>query len=112
MARVDLVLNGRIYALSCEDGQENRLRELAHYVDGRLKELASSAKSGNEAQLMVLTALTLADEIFDQKAELTLNKIPHPGSIPRTPEEDNALAASLDRLSDRLEAITGKLVSK
>jgi len=45
----------------------------AQYVDVRLKELANSATSGNEAQLMVLTALTLADEIFDQKAELTLS---------------------------------------
>jgi cell division protein ZapA len=109
MARVDLVLNGRIYALSCEDGQESRLKELAVYVDSKLKELANSAHSGNEAQLMVLTALTLADEIFDQKAELTLNKIPHPGSIPRTPEEDAALAGMLDRLSDRLESVTGRL---
>ena len=109
MARVDLVLNGRVYALSCEDGQESRLRELAQYVDSRLKELANASTSGNEAQLMLLTALTLADEIFDQRAELTLTKIPHPGSIPRTPEEDAALASTLDRLTERLNAIAARL---
>lgn len=70
MARLEISLNGRPYTLACEDGQEARVRQLAAFVDSRVAEVASDRSPGSEAQVLMLAALTLADEIFDLQAEL------------------------------------------
>ncbi len=70
MSEVTVHIGGRGYSLSCDPGQEDRLKELARYVDSRLKEIAHAGAASNEAHLFVLTALVLADELFDSKAML------------------------------------------
>lgn len=63
MAKVDIDVNGRPYRMLCENGQEERLRELAGYVDGRLRQLTGGGRSGSEAQMLLMTCLVLADEL-------------------------------------------------
>jgi cell division protein ZapA len=66
MAEVNLMIDGRTYGIACDDGQERRVQQLGAYIDQRLREIAGGgAGAGNKAQLMVLTALLLADEVFD-----------------------------------------------
>ena len=70
MARVSITLYGRNYTVACEDGQEARLAELVDYVDDRLRALGAKTPNANEAQLLVLVSLLLADEVFDLYAML------------------------------------------
>lgn len=71
MSEVTISINGRGYALSCDDGQEERLKELGRYVNSRLNDIAHAGAADNESHLFVLTALVLADEIFDLKTHLS-----------------------------------------
>ncbi|MFC7333304.1 cell division protein ZapA [Rhodocista pekingensis] len=115
MARVEITLNGRGYALACEDGQEQRLRELGAYVDARLKEIASDSVGSSEAQLLMLASLMLADEIFDLRAETqalrTGRPVPvsTPAPAPRAVEEDETVIAAVDSLAKRIEDIAARL---
>ncbi|MDE1147449.1 MAG: cell division protein ZapA [Azospirillaceae bacterium] len=112
MARVDIILNGRPYALACDDGQEHRLRELGSYVDARLREVAHDASGGSETQLLVLTALMLADEIFDLRAELGGPRRPVSAPAAEAPApraEDESVAAAVDSLAKRIEDIAARL---
>lgn len=43
---------------------------MGRYVDQRLAQIANGSGANNKAQLMVLTALLLADEVFDLKDNL------------------------------------------
>lgn len=68
MAEVDIRVNGRDYRVTCEDGQEDRLNQLAAYYDRHVTELASELGQIGDARLMLLSALTICDELFEAKA--------------------------------------------
>ncbi|MEO0398152.1 MAG: cell division protein ZapA [Pseudomonadota bacterium] len=65
MAQVDIELNGRPYKITCEDGQEERLLVLSHYLDAHVSELVDSLGQIGEARLLLLAGLTVCDELFE-----------------------------------------------
>ena len=48
---------------------KNYIREMAKYVDDKMKELASSASLPSQDRLAILVALNIADELFQEKAK-------------------------------------------
>lgn len=110
MAQVNVAIHGKVYGIACDDGQERRVQELAGYVDMRLREIAGAGAATNESHLLVLTALVLADEIFDTKANMAA---PAYAEDDRFSEEDervivdaiNHLAARIDSVAERLQKI-------
>ncbi|RJF83701.1 cell division protein ZapA [Azospirillum cavernae] len=101
MAQVDIEVNGRAYRMLCEDGQEGRLRELAAYVDGRLKHLTGGGKSGSDAQMMLMTCLVMADELQDLLAGR--------GVVPVSVVEQADVVAGLDLVTKRIEEVAVRL---
>ena len=69
MADVTISINGRNYDISCDKGQESHVADLASYVDQRLRQVASSGAAYNDAHLLVITSLLLADELYEFAAE-------------------------------------------
>ncbi len=65
MGQVNVPVNGRSYAISCEDGQETRIRRLAQYVDAKVAGFVGSVGQAGEARLLLLAALVIADELSD-----------------------------------------------
>ena len=41
MGQVDITVNGKAYRIACEDGEEQRLEDLAGVVDGHVQELVA-----------------------------------------------------------------------
>jgi cell division protein ZapA len=71
MGQVAVTINGRTYAVQCADGEEARLAELADYVRRRADALAEEFQSDRgpigDDRLLVLTALLLADELWEAR---------------------------------------------
>jgi cell division protein ZapA len=65
MGEVNVPVNGRSYAITCEDGQETRIRRLAQYVDAKVAEFVGSVGQAGEGRLLLLAALVIADELSD-----------------------------------------------
>ena len=65
MGQVSVPVNGRSYAITCEDGQETRIRRLAQYVDAKVAEFVGSVGQAGEGRLLLLAALVIADELSD-----------------------------------------------
>jgi cell division protein ZapA len=65
VADVTIYINGRSYNIACDNGQEGRVVDLASYIDQRLQQISRAGAAYNDAHLMVLTALVLADEVFE-----------------------------------------------
>lgn len=111
MAEVSVVIHGKPYGISCDDGQERRVQELAKYVDARLREIASAGAASNESHLLVLTALVLSDEIFDARQTKAVPATERYQD--RLTEDDeemiveaiNHLAARIDSVAERLQKI-------
>ena len=68
--QVTVPVNGRSFAITCDDGQEPRIRRLAQYVDAKVAEFVSSIGQVGEARLLLLAALVIADELSDARDEL------------------------------------------
>ena len=121
MADVTVTINGRSYPVVCEDGKEDHLQKLAAYLDQKLVELAGKVGNVGDMRLMVLAALTVADELADAYDELALLR-EGPEPVPEIPASgrmrglgksngaaEEKLAASLDALAERIEALAARI---
>ena len=99
MAQVDVRVNGRDFALFCADGQEPRIRRLAQYVDAKVGEFAKSLGQVGEARLILLAALTIADELSDANEALEQARSRSAGSadIREVAERIDAIAARIEK---------------
>ena len=65
MANVNIKFNNKEYLLSCDDGQEENLKELAGHLDLKYTELKKNLGNIGENKLMLITAIKMVDEYFD-----------------------------------------------
>src|SRR3954454_17347860 len=70
MSQVNVTINGRQYRMACEDGQEERLLELAGELDQRIVELRERFGEIGDTRLTVMAALTVADELVEAATRL------------------------------------------
>lgn len=125
MAEVNISINGRIHEISCDNGQEGRVVDLASYIDQRLQQIARSGAAYNDAHLLVLTALVLADEIFDTREKLAaatpeagagktrkdppVEAAASPAAAAAAIEEEKAMAQLLEKLVKRIDGIAARV---
>jgi len=65
MAKVNLNINGKQYALGCDDGEEDRLNRLGQELNNKVTQLADQFGQIGDLRLMVMAGITLMDEIED-----------------------------------------------
>ena len=70
MAQVTVEVNGRPYAVGCEDGQEAHLLELARMFDHQVRQVGQDMGQLGDTRLFLMAALLLADELADARARL------------------------------------------
>ena len=70
MAQVTVEVNGRPYAVGCEDGQESHLTELARMFDQQVRHVSADMGQLGDTRLFLMGALLLADELADAKTRL------------------------------------------
>jgi cell division protein ZapA len=104
MAQVTITINGRAYPVACNEGEEQRIAELARYVDDKVKTFAKDLGQIGEARLLVLAALILADELADAQSA---SGRPHGGN--GVAADEGKLATGIEILAQRIEAIAAKL---
>lgn len=108
MERVEISLNNRAYHVSCEEGQESRLREISAFVDAKMGALAQGKMGMSETQLLVLTALTMADQLFDLRSELAKARTGG-ASVGLDLNIEERYAAAVEALAKRVNAVASKL---
>ena len=65
MANVNIKFNNKDYLLSCDDGQEQNLKELASHLDSKYSELKNNLGNIGENKLLLITAIQMVDDYFD-----------------------------------------------
>jgi cell division protein ZapA len=70
MAQVSVTINGRVYRMACDDGQEDHLVRLARELDGRIGRLRESFGEIGDTRLTVMAALMVADELAEAKRRI------------------------------------------
>ena len=64
MANVNIKFNNKDYLLSCDDGQEESLKELATHLDSKYSELKKNLGNIGESKLLLITAIQMVDDYF------------------------------------------------
>ena len=65
MANVNIKFNGKDYLLSCDDGQEANLKELASHLSKKFDELKSNLGNIGENKLLLISSIKVVDEYYD-----------------------------------------------
>lgn len=87
MAKVAISLNKRTYRFECGEDEAERLEALANYLKSKLDALMLQHGSIGDERLVIMAALTLADELFDARADI-----------------DNLLEGSADEQTEKLRS--------
>ena len=74
MANVNIKFNGKEFLLSCEDGQEEHLEELALYLNEKFSNLKNSLGNIGESKLLLITSISVLDEYYETKKKLDIQK--------------------------------------
>ena len=118
MAEVTLTINGKNYGISCDDGQEQRVIDLAHYVDSKVQDMFKAGAATTENHALVLAALIIADESFDLMENTTSAKSrgaqvessADPASTQGMGQEQEAqIANAIEQLAGRIDAVADRM---
>ena len=74
MANVNIKFNNKDYLLSCDDGQEENLKELADYLDKKYHQLKTNLGNIGESKLLLITSIQMVDDYFDLYKKLNNTK--------------------------------------
>ncbi len=110
MGQVNVTVNNRLYQVGCDDGEEDQVRRLSQMLDARVRELAALVGQVGEARLLLMTALTLADDLEGAQRDIAAIK----REIAAMRSEQGAAQADSDALmglARRLEDIAARLES-
>jgi cell division protein ZapA len=122
MPRIDVILGGHAYPIQCGEGEEDRVRSIAAYVDGKMAKLrAQSGQAGKvssagipggpgakvgEAQLLAMACLLVGDELFDAHAAMRRQA---DGRQPIAGGEEAVLADTVAQLADHVETLVARV---
>ena len=70
MANVNIKFNNKEFLLSCEDGQEEHLEELAYHLNEKFNNLKSNLGNIGENKLLLISSISTMDEYFETKKKI------------------------------------------
>ena len=118
MGKVNISVNGRKYALGCDDGEESRLSLLGDKLDQRVRDLANQFGQIGDLRLLLMAGITMLDDLEDaddsvnQKVETLAADIRRAGEKAISDADKSEIAATeslldaatrIERLAERLK---------
>jgi cell division protein ZapA len=107
MPLVNVMVNARAYTIACDDGEEDHLKQLAAYVDEKVRELMESVGQVGDARLLLMAGLLLADEVFEANARLAGRETSAAAGAQENHYEELA-AGKLEAAARKLEDIAAR----
>ena len=74
MANINIKFNNKDYLVSCDDGQEEDLKNLTKFLDKKYSNLKEKLGNIGENKLLLITAIKTVDDYFDLMKKLNITK--------------------------------------
>jgi cell division protein ZapA len=116
MAQVSVSIDGKVYRMACDEGQEQHLEDLATRFDRYVMHLKSSFGEIGDNRLIVMAGIMVMDELTEQQKKLkgleseveTLRKT-RDEALSKADRNDIALTTVLGEVTERIERLAVKL---
>ncbi|MGQ0742355.1 MAG: cell division protein ZapA [Alphaproteobacteria bacterium] len=102
MPLVNVLVNNRAYTVACDEGEEEHLRELARFVDGRVRQLVETVGQAGDARLLLMASLLVADELSEAK-DLVSERDREIAGLRHSQHDAEAARKTEDQLAEVLE---------
>jgi cell division protein ZapA len=116
MPQVTVTINDRKYRMACEDGQEQQLLALCDDLNRRIAELVGKFGEIGDARLILMAALSVADELTDTRDrirrlehEIGTLRNARAAAADRTLASQAVIADALAAAAERIERLTKDL---
>ena len=106
MPEVSVQIANRNYELACGDGEEERVQELAAYVDEKVTDLRRQLPGTPEVKLLVFAALILADESREARG---IAKAAESARASATDSAETLATALEDLITSRVDKMSKKV---
>jgi cell division protein ZapA len=106
MPEVSVQIANRNYELACGDGEEERVQELAAYVDEKVVELRRQLPGTPAVKLLVFAALILADESREARG---IAKAAESAKASATDSAETLATALEDLITSRVDKMSKKV---
>jgi cell division protein ZapA len=106
MPEVSVQIANRDYELACGDGEEERVQELAAYVDEKIADLRRQLPGTPEVKLLVFAALILADESREARG---IAKAAESAKASATDSAETLATALEDLITSRVDKMSKKV---
>jgi cell division protein ZapA len=110
---INVTINGRQYRMACEEGQEQRLLQLAEGFEERIGGLRGKFGEIGDNRLTVMAALIVCDELLDAgqrirnlEQELETLRSVRTAAVDQARTTRIAVANALNSAADRIEKTT------
>ena len=105
-ATVPITIAGRTYEIACDPGQEAMLSNLSLDVDRRARDLLKAVGPVADTKLLVMVALTLADDVKTGAPPAAHHPAP---AAPVDDGSDERIASGIEKLATRIDSIADRL---
>ena len=113
MPHVNITINGRQYRMACEDGEEGHLHDLARDLERRIGDLRSNFGEIGDTRLIVMAAITIADELSEAtrklqhaEQETAVALETRSAATERAKVTQAAVVTALNAAAERIERVT------
>lgn len=112
MAEVTMTLNGRTYRLECDDGEEEHLLGLSEVVGARLRNHQQQFGQVGDDRLLLMTALTIADELSEAQRKLDEVENEKSSADDLVKSAEARFAEKMDAAAERIEVLSAALAER
>jgi len=110
MGQVAVDINGRRFQVACDDGQEDHVRELGAYIDGKVKQVADQVGQVGDPRLLLMASLLITDELYElRQGGAGAGQSGGAGMAGGASAVEERAAQMIESTADRLQDIAARL---
>lgn len=116
MPHVSVTIAGRPYRMACDEGQEEHLIRLGRDIDERIAHLRGAFGEIGGQRLVVMAAITIADELAEARAriralesDLEGQRDARASALARIEASEDEVARAIHAVAERVERMVAEL---
>ncbi|WP_332060156.1 cell division protein ZapA [Bartonella sp. CB74] len=111
METISVTIDGKMYRMACDKGQEHHLIELAAQLDQYITHLKKNFGEIGDHRLSVMAGIMIIDEMEEIKREKKQLQKDYEALLQQQTEKDHAMSKIMQDTTKRIEKLTHQLLT-